>query len=109
MICLTLHEKMKKVSVTANRLDAVPAKLQYLQLQIRPHFYLNCLKNINSRAQMHEDEKIQTLVISLSDYFRYNFQDVKNFVTVREELEAVQSYVDLCRCLYNEIELEFGI
>ena len=91
------------------QMDAVQAKLQYLQLQIRPHFYLNCLKNINSLAQMHEDEKIQTLVISLSDYFRYNFQDVKNFVTVREELEAVQSYVDLCRCLYNEIELEFDI
>lgn len=91
------------------QMDAVQAKLQYLQLQIRPHFYLNCLKNINSLAQMHEDEKIQTLVIALSDYFRYNFQDVKNFVTVREELEAVQSYVDLCRCLYNEIELEFDI
>lgn len=91
------------------QMDAAQAKLQYLQLQIRPHFYLNCLKNINSLAQMHEDEKIQTLVISLSDYFRYNFQDVKNFVTVREELEAVQSYVDLCRCLYNEIELEFDI
>ena len=91
------------------QMDAAQAKLQYLQLQIRPHFYLNCLKNINSLAELQDYKKIQTLVISLSDYFRYNFQDVKNFVTVREELEAVQSYVDLCRCLYNEIELEFDI
>lgn len=91
------------------QMDAVQAKLQYLQLQIRPHFYLNCLKNINSLAEMKEYQKIQDLVIYLSDYFRYNFQDVKNFVTVREELEAVQSYVDLCRCLYNTIDLEFDL
>ena len=27
---------------------AVQAQLQYFQLQIRPHFYLNCMKNLNS-------------------------------------------------------------
>ena len=91
------------------RMDALQAKLQYLQLQIRPHFYLNCLKNINSLAAVHKDEEIQELVIYLSDYFRYNFQDVKNFVTVREELEAVQSYVNLCRCLYYTLNLSLDI
>ena len=91
------------------RMDAIQAKLQYLQLQIRPHFYLNCLKNINSLAAVHKDEEIQELVIFLSDYFRYNFQDVKNFVTVQEELEAVQSYVNLCRCLYYHLDLSFQL
>lgn len=93
----------------SQRMDAMQAKLQYLQLQIRPHFYLNCLKNINALAEVHQDDKIQELVIYMSDYFRYSFQDVRNFVTIREELEAVQSYVNLCCCLYSTLSLQLNI
>ena len=89
--------------------EAMQAKMQYLQMQIRPHFYLNCLKTINFLAQIHEDEKIQSIVISLSDYFRYSFQDVNRLVTVREELQHVGSYVELCRSLYSEIRLELDV
>lgn len=85
------------------------AKMQYLQMQIRPHFYLNCLKTINFLAQIHEDEKIQSIVISLSDYFRYSFQDVNRLVSIREELNSVVSYVELCRSLYSEIRLDMDI
>ena len=92
-----------------HRMDAVQAQLQYLQLQIRPHFYLNCLKNINSLAAMHENQKIQDLVIFLSDYFRYSFQDTRSFVSLQEELEAVQSYTNLCQLLDNSISLEFDV
>lgn len=91
------------------QMAAVQAKLQYLQLQIRPHFYLNCLKNINSLAQLKEYDKIQSLVLYLSDYFRYNFQDVRNYVPIREELNAIQSYVNLCKILYTDIDLGFDI
>ena len=91
------------------QLGAVQAQLQYLQLQIRPHFYLNCLKTISFLAQTHQDEKIQTLVMALSNYFRYTFQDVNGFVTVREELSSIQSYVELCRSLYTDIDLRFDV
>ena len=89
--------------------EAAKAKMQYLQMQIRPHFYLNCLKTINFLAQIHEDEKIQSIVISLSDYFRYSFQDQNQLVTFREEMHSVGSYIDLCRCLYSAIRLELDI
>ena len=92
-----------------HEMDAVQAKLQYLQLQIRPHFYLNCLKNINSLAAMHENQKIQELVIFLSDYFRYSFQDARSFVSLQEELEAVQSYANLCQFLDSSVSLEFDV
>lgn len=94
---------------TKHQMDAVQAKLQYLQLQIRPHFYLNCLKNINSLAAMHENQKIQDMVIFLSDYFRYSFQDTRSFVSLQEELEAVQSYANLSQLLENPVSLEFDV
>ena len=98
-----------KIESAKNEVDAAQAKLQYLQLQIRPHFYLNCLKNISALAVMHEDEKIQELVIFLSDYFRYSFQDVRSTIPLRQELEAAQSYVSLCQVLDNPISLEFDV
>lgn len=91
------------------QMDAVQAKLQYLQMQIRPHFYLNCLKNINSLAAVHDDQKIQDLVIFLSDYFRYSFQDNRSFVSLQEELEAVQNYANLCQQLDTSVTLEFDV
>lgn len=92
-----------------HQMDAVQAKLQYLQLQIRPHFYLNCLKNINSLAAVHDYQRIQDLVIFLSDYFRYSFQDNRNFVSLQEELEAVQNYANLCQQLDMPVSLEFDV
>ena len=103
----TIHDT--KEEMYRHQIDAVQAKLQYLQLQIRPHFYLNCLKNINSLAELHEDEKIQDLVGYLSEYFRYSFQDVKSFLPLREELEAANSYVNLCNCLSRQIGISFDI
>ena len=101
--------QMARDESVTHQMDSAHARLQYLQLQIRPHFYLNCLKNIHSLAIMHEDQKIQDLVILLSDYLRYSFQSAKNFISLREELEAVQSYVDLCQALEFPVKLEFDL
>ncbi len=92
-----------------HEMDAVQAKMQYLQLQIRPHFYLNCLKTIHFLAQIHEDEKIQTIAVTLSQYFRNSFRDVNSLVPIREEVESAVNYVELCRCLFGEIRLEVTV
>ena len=100
---------IKEEESNAHQFDAIRAKLQYLQLQIRPHFYLNCLKSIYSLSAMGENEKVQKLILDLSDYLRYTFRDVKNFVPLQSELEAVQSYIDLCSNIYTEIEIEYDL
>ena len=92
-----------------SRLDAMQAQLQYLQLQIRPHFYLNCLKNMNSLIDLKEYEKAQTLIYALSNYLSHAFSDIRKFITVREELEAVQDYVNLCNSLSYNIDLGFKL
>ena len=92
-----------------SRMDATQAKLQYLQLQIRPHFYLNCMKNINSLIDLKEYDKAKTLVYTLSSYISHAFSDIKGFIPIREELQAIQSYVDLCRALGNSIRLDFKL
>ena len=49
-------------------------QLEYLQLQIKPHFFLNCMTSIHSMAQLHLDEEIQRMAAATAEYFRYIFQ-----------------------------------
>ena len=92
-----------------SRMDAVQAKLQYLQLQIRPHFFLNCLKNLSALLSLKHIDQAQALVFALSDYISYAFSDIKNFVPLQEELESVRSYVNLCNMLSYDIRLSFHL
>lgn len=92
-----------------SRMDTVQAQLQYLQLQIRPHFYLNCMKNLNSLIALGEYQKAQTMVLNLSHYISHTFSDSRQFISVREELESIQNYVDLYNNLSYDIKLGFRI
>lgn len=91
------------------RMDAVQAKLQYLQLQIRPHFYKNCFKNVYSLMEIQEYEKAKQTILAFSDYVGYSFRDVKNFIPLQEELSAVQNYVNLCNIMRRDVELNFSL
>ena len=60
--------------------------MQYLQLQLKPHFYLNGLKTVNALAMAHEDEKIQELVLNLSEHLRYLLRAEQETVPLSREL-----------------------
>lgn len=104
-IMLDTIQKYKEEEFSS-RMEAVQAKLQYLQLQIRPHFYLNCMKNLNSLINLKKYSQAQTLIYALSNYISYAFMDFRTLVPIRSELESIQSYVDLCSTLSKKIHLE---
>lgn len=86
-----------KISSYEKELDAKQAKLQYLQLQIRPHFYLNCLKNIYALAEARNYATIQQAILSLSGYLRYIFRDSMKRIPLSEELHSILDYMQLQR------------
>lgn len=92
-------QKLQKESYE-QKLDLQQAQLQYLYLQIRPHFYINCLKNIYSLAEQQQYKQIQEATLSLSDYFRYVFRDFNKMVTLSQELHFIKTYVTLQRINY---------
>lgn len=69
--------------------------MQYLQLQLKPHFYLNGLKTVNALAMAHEDEKIQELVLNLSEHLRYLLRAEQETVPLSRELAFVENYIGL--------------
>ena len=71
------------------------AELQYLQLQISPHFYLNALNIIYSLAQIQDYKRIQKMTMHLVNYSRYMFHDAQHLVTLDEELRHVKDYIEI--------------
>lgn len=83
----------QRIAVYEQQLETQNAQIQYLQLQIRPHFFLNCLNMIYSLAEEKKSAQIQTLVIDFSAYVRALFKDNSQLVTVSTELKLVESYI----------------
>ena len=71
------------------------ARMQYLSLQLNPHFYLNGLKTLNFLAIKGDNEKIQEIIILLSSYLRYLLQREDEMVTLEQEIAFTKSYVHL--------------
>lgn len=77
--------------------EAAAALLQYYQLQINPHFFLNCLNILDSLSDGNNTANIKIMIHALSKHFRYVFQDGQKLVSVREELDEVKAYCDIYR------------
>lgn len=76
------------------------AEMDNLRLQVNPHMLLNSLNTIYSLAQMKKFEVIQEYALHLVDYFRYALRRNDNLVSLKEELEVVQTYIDIQKIRY---------
>lgn len=91
-----------KIDSYEHELEKQKIQLDYMKLQIKPHFFLNCLTNIYSMAQMHMFEEIQSMTISTSNYFRYIFQNGQDFVRLDDEIDHVRIYLEIQKHRYRD-------
>lgn len=69
------------------------AQLKYLQAQINPHFLFNTLNAGAQLAMMEGADRTYTYVQHVADFFRYNIKKDQNEVTLREEINLVDTYI----------------
>jgi two-component system, sensor histidine kinase YesM len=104
-----LHEiKSLKIKAYEQMLEAQLATMQYLRIQIRPHFYLNCLNNLYALAQNGEYKQIQEIILLLSGYLRHMFQESPYFVSLSDEIYNTETYVELQR-MTQSIAIYFSV
>ena len=84
-----------KIDVYEQRLDRQRIEQRFLQIQLKSHFYLNCLNIIHSLAQVNNYSLIQDLTRSLGAYFRYMADDFSKVNTLSEELEHLRNYMHI--------------
>jgi two-component system LytT family sensor kinase len=70
------------------------ARVQALASQINPHFLFNTLTSISSLIRS-QPETARTLIVRLSGLLRRLLRAQDHFVTLREELEAIDEYLDI--------------
>jgi two-component system LytT family sensor kinase len=72
----------------------VKARLDALANQINPHFLFNTLNSISSLIRTNP-VRARAMVVKLSHILRKLLQSHENFVTLREELEFIDNYLDI--------------
>lgn len=99
-----------KISSYEQILEKQRLELSNLHLQMNPHFLMNTFNIIFNLAQMAEYKNIQTMVLYLSDYFRYINTRSRDFTTVAEELNLTRKYLEIAGIQYiNRFEVEIDI
>ncbi|MBW4839896.1 MAG: histidine kinase, partial [Paenibacillaceae bacterium] len=84
------------------------AELRALQAQINPHFLYNTLDSILWMAEAGKNDRVITLVQSLSRLFRISLNRGRDWIPLEKEIEHVHSYLIIQQMRYRDI-LEYRI
>ena len=76
------------------------ARVEALANQINPHFLFNTLTSISSLIRS-EPETARVLIVKLSGLLRRLLRSQEHFVTLREELAAIDEYLDIERVRFG--------
>ena len=76
------------------------ARLEALANQINPHFLFNTLTSISSLIRS-QPETARLLIVKLSGLLRRLLRHQEHFVTLREELAAIDEYLDIERVRFG--------
>lgn len=94
--------KNLKVNIYEQEIEKKQIQMDFMKLQIKPHFYLNCLTTIYSMAQMEMYKEIKEMALTTSKYFRYLFQTNQNFVKLEKELNHIDDYLSIQKLVHGD-------
>jgi len=98
---MTVQLKDYKIKEYEETLAKQKLTLSYLQMQIRPHFFLNALTTVSNLAKTGQGGQMERFVRYLAEYMRYRFYSNINMVPLREELAHLENYLSMQEISYN--------
>lgn len=82
--------------------EASEAQLRALQAQVHPHFLFNTLNTLASLCRF-DAPRAESLTVQLGSFFRRTLKrNQGSFVTVREELQTVDTYLEIEKARFGE-------
>ncbi|WP_248061254.1 sensor histidine kinase [Paenibacillus silvae] len=98
-----VHEITRlKIQSYEEKIEKSRAELKVLQMQIRPHFYLNAISTISSLTYQHRNEEIRRMIQMLSRHLRYMFRAEQMLVSINEEMNHVENYIRMQEIRYPD-------
>lgn len=99
---------LSKLRATEMHLREKESELRMLQAQINPHFLYNTLETIRGMALEHDRMDIASMSAALARIMRYNVKQTDTDVTVRQEVEIVDVYLQIQKYRFEE-RLQYAI
>ena len=108
---MTLSFYLTLENPEALRAELVEQKMSmlYLKSQVNPHFLYNTLDTIRIQAQLNGDKQVSDLLMRLVDFFRLSVKVDRPMVTLDDEMELLETYMELMCCRYPELNCEYDI
>jgi two-component system sensor histidine kinase LytS len=89
-----LSSQLELAELDTQRQATLSAELRALQAQINPHFLFNSLNTIAMFCRTKPAEA-RNLVLAFAEFFRHTLRSPQDFITISEELEYVNNYLEL--------------
>ena len=77
-------------------------EIKSLLSQMNPHFLHNTLDSIKWKAKLNETEDIAFMVTELGHLLKASMDTSNTFVSVREELDFIESYINIQKLRYED-------
>ena len=77
------------------------SQVKQLESQFNPHFIFNTLDNIRFMAKI-DATSADKMIVSLSGLLRYSIKEVREEVTVKEDLDHLQYYLNILQIRFNK-------
>ncbi|WP_027091918.1 sensor histidine kinase [Cohnella thermotolerans] len=84
------------------------AQLHALQSQINPHFLFNALETIRMRSLMKRESETARIIHSMAKIFRKSLSWERDWVSVREELELIQCFLEIQKYRFGD-KLDYAV
>lgn len=113
IIYLIAFAKRSRTMAHEEQVKAQQAQYRYLRLkqQVNPHFLFNNLNILDCLVNEYKNDQASVFIHKLASVYRYMLKNEDNeLVTLREEMEFVEQYVDLLKVRFPEgLAVVFGI
>ena len=103
-----IDDLMKKIVLEQN--ERRKSELDALQSQINPHFLYNTLESITWMVEGERNDEAVFMISQLARLFRISLSKGRTIITVKDELQHAQSYMNIQKIRYkNTFSVVFDV
>ena len=109
LMTLSFYLTLENPDILRAELTEQKMSMLYLKSHVNPHFLYNTLDTIRIQAQLNGDKKVADLLMRLVDFFRLSVKVDRPMVSLDDELELLEAYMELMCYRYPELQCEYDI
>ena len=109
LMTLSFYLTLENPEALRAELTEQKMSMLYLKSQVNPHFLYNTLDTIRIQAQLDGDTKVADLLMRLVDFFRLSVKVDRPMVTLDDEMELLEAYMELMCYRYPELTCEYDV